>query len=213
MPAHILTSYDATLASLEANASKLHQMAAANLQTARTGVRGRDEASCTRAIADDEGVNQLERQIDAQGLDILTRYQPVARDLRLVIAIMRVASNLERISDEAKNIARRGRNILGSNLATDELDPLFDLAIEELEDATKSFFTRDRELAASLRPKDKTLDALHRGLIETWTERIAGEHQSAPAFLNLLFITRSLERIGDHAKNIAEETAFVCGPQ
>lgn len=212
MSTHILTSYDAALDAFHANITRLSSMVAANLDLACQGVIHADEAACTRAIADDAEVNEMERQIDAMGMDILTRFQPVAKDLRMVIAVMRVASNLERISDEAKNIARRGRNLAAASAPMAELVELFAMARKELADAIAGFLARDRELAATIRPQDKVLDAKHRSLIEALAGSIAAEHANATHVLHQVFITRSLERIGDHAKNIAEETAFLCGP-
>ena len=212
MSPHILSSYEEALDDLRALARALCDQALANVEAARRGVLGRSDADCARAIADDDLVNQIERQIDARGLDVLTRFQPVAGDLRFVIAVMRVASNIERVADEAKNIGRRGRILLATAVDIASLEGLFQLAIEEVTEAIRAFFEKDRGLAATLRPKDKSLDALHRSMIEGLTARIASDHDAAADYLHLLFITRSLERIGDHAKNIAEEAAFLCGP-
>lgn len=212
MALHILSSYEEALDDLRGLARSLCDQALANVEAARRGVLGRSETDCVRAIADDDLVNQIERKIDARGLDVLTRFQPVAGDLRFVIAVMRVASNIERVADEAKNIGRRGRILHTSDVDISELEEIFRLALEEVNEAIGAFFARDRVLAASLRPKDKSLDAIHRKMIEDLTARIAADHHAAADYLNLLFITRSLERIGDHAKNIAEETVFLCGP-
>ncbi|MFM7182307.1 MAG: phosphate signaling complex protein PhoU [Verrucomicrobiales bacterium] len=212
MSPHILSSYEEALDDLRALARSLCDQALANVEAARRGVLGRSDADCARAIADDDLVNQIERKIDARGIDVLTRFQPVAGDLRFVIAVMRVASNIERVADEAKNIGRRGRILLATEVDLSSLEGLFQLAIEEVTEAVRAFFEKDRDLAATLRPKDKSLDAMHRSMIEDLTARIAANHDAAADYLHLLFIARSLERIGDHAKNIAEETAFVCGP-
>ena len=212
MAPHILTSYEEALDDLRALARSLCDQAMANVEAARRGVLERSDADCARAIADDDLVNQIERKIDARGIDVLTRFQPVAGDLRFVISVMRVASNIERVADEAKNIARRGRILLSTTVDISKLEGIFQLATEEVNEAIRAFFDKDRTLAATLRPKDKSLDALHKSMIEDLTTRIASDHDAAADYLHLLFITRSLERIGDHAKNIAEETAFLCGP-
>ena len=208
---HILSSFDDAQNIFIANTTRLAAMVSANLDLACHGVLERDEAACTRVIADDAEVNQLERQIDAMGMDILTKFQPVAKDLRLVIAVMRVASNLERISDEAKNIARRGRGLIAAGAETQGLAELFAMAGKELADSIAGFLTRDREVAATIRPLDKVLDARHRDLIESLTGSITTAHADPTLVIHQVFITRSLERIVDHAKNIAEETVFLCG--
>jgi phosphate transport system protein len=212
MSPHILSSYEEALDDLRALARSLCDLAVANVEAARRGVLDRSDADCARAIADDDLVNQIERKIDARGIDVLTRFQPVAGDLRFVIAVMRVASNIERVADEAKNIGRRGRILLATQVDVSRLGKIFQLAVEEVNEAIRAFFEKDRGLAATVRPKDKSLDALHRSMIEDLTTRIASDHDAAADYLHLLFITRSLERIGDHAKNVAEEAAFLCGP-
>ena len=210
-PNHILRVYDEVLGQLHGDVSHICRLAVQNLGGAARGLREHAVEPCLRAIVDDEEVNALEKAIDARGVEILTRFQPVARDLRFVIAAMRAAANLERVSDEAKNIARRGRTLIEAGFFWEEekLAALFDMAQVELADAVQSFLSSDMEAARGLRAKDKILDARHKEMIALLSQQMAEQPAHTTHFLALLLIVRGLERVGDHAKNIAEEAIFL----
>src|SRR5438093_943921 len=104
---HILGTFDEALGSLRNNVLMMAGLAERSLERAMKGLTERDDDICANAIADDEEIDQLEIQIDKDGVDILLRFQPVASDLRRVVSAMKLSSNLERIADQATNIARR----------------------------------------------------------------------------------------------------------
>jgi len=106
-PRHILGTFDEALASLRNNVLMMAGLAERSLDRAMKGLFERDDELCAYAIADDEEIDQLEMQIDKDGVAILLRFQPVASDLRRVVAAMKLSSNLERVADQATNIARR----------------------------------------------------------------------------------------------------------
>src|SRR6202043_1093396 len=108
---HILGSFDEALASLRNNVLMMGGLAERSLDRAVRGLLQRDDNLCTTAIADDEEIDQLEKQIDKDGVDVLLRFQPVASDLRRVVAAMKLSPNIERIADQATNIARRARKL------------------------------------------------------------------------------------------------------
>ena len=110
-PRHILGTFDEALASLRNNVLMMAGLAERSLDRAMKGLFERDDQLCAYAIADDEEIDQLEMQIDKDGVAILLRFQPVASDLRRVVAAMKLSSNLERIADQATNIARRARKL------------------------------------------------------------------------------------------------------
>lgn len=150
-------------------------------------------------------MNNLERRIDADSFEILMRYNPVASDLREVIA-----NNLERVSEE-QNIARRARKILKHP----ELDgvamvePIYEKALSIYRDALKSYAEGDNELGLSLYERDRELDKAHNDLIKGLTKRMDSDAVKVKPYLHLVFIVRSLERVGDHAVNIAEDGIFL----
>src|SRR5436305_7789246 len=110
-PKHILGTFDEALSSLLNNVLMTACLAERSLDRAVKGLLQRDDNLCTTAIADDEEIDQLEKQIDKDGVDVLLRFQPVASDLRRVVAAMKLSPNIERIADQATNIARRARKL------------------------------------------------------------------------------------------------------
>src|SRR5881409_3626199 len=109
-PKHILGTFDEALSSVRNNVLMMAGLAERTLDRAVKGLLQRDDNLCTTAIADDEEIDQLEKQIDKEGVDVLLRFQPVASDLRRVAA-MKLSPNIERIADQATNIARRARKL------------------------------------------------------------------------------------------------------
>src|SRR3954469_17460523 len=108
---HILGTFDDALSSLRNNVLMMSSLTERSLERAVSGLLQRDDDLCVLAIADDEEIDQLEKQIDKDGVDILLRFQPVASDLRRVVSAMKLSSNLERIADQAVNIARKARKL------------------------------------------------------------------------------------------------------
>src|SRR2546426_556129 len=110
-PKHILGTFDEALATLRNDVLMMAGLAERSLDRALKGLLQRDDNLCANAIADDEEIDQLEKQIDKDGVDILLRYQPVASDLRRVISAMKLSPNIERVGDQATSIARRARRL------------------------------------------------------------------------------------------------------
>src|SRR5712671_1077572 len=110
-PRHILGTFDEALSSLRNKVLMMAGLAERTLDRAVKGLFQRDDDLCANAIADDEEIDQLEKQIDKDGVDVLLRFQPVASDLRRVVSAMKLSSNLERIADQAVNIARGARKL------------------------------------------------------------------------------------------------------
>src|SRR5256714_12548942 len=110
-PKHILGSFDEVLAALRNNVLMMAGLAERSLDRAVTALLRRDDNLAAAAIADDEEIDQLEKQIDKDGVDVLLRFQPVASDLRRVVAAMKLSPNIERVADQATNIALRARKL------------------------------------------------------------------------------------------------------
>ncbi len=207
---HILGNFDAALTSLRDDVLTMASLAELNLQNAIGGLLNRDTDLCNVSIADDEEIDQFEKQVDKDGIDIMLRFHPVARDLRRVVSAMKLGSNLERVADQAVNIARRAKklNQHSSLPETTGIEPIYAAAASILCDSLRAFTDDDIELALSLKKRDRELDALNREFINTITERMAKNPDEIRGYLNLIFISRFLERIGDHATNIAEDAVW-----
>ena len=204
---HISTSFDAALDSLKNDVLMMSSLAERLLENAMQGLLKRDSALCNLAIADDEEVDILEKQIDKEGIDLMIRYHPVASDIRQVISTMKLSQNLERIADQSVLIARRAKklNQLPSVPEVALLEPLYRESISILRDSLRAFVDGDTDLALELKPRDRHVDALNGEVSDKLAERMAAEPDRVALYLNLIFVARALERVGDHATNIAED--------
>ncbi|MEM8953087.1 MAG: phosphate signaling complex protein PhoU [Verrucomicrobiota bacterium] len=208
---HILGNFEASLLDCREKVLTMASIAQRNLANGMKGLFERNLELCNQAIADDEDVDILEKEIDAEGLQLIMRYQPVAHDLRVVLSTMRISKDLERVSDQACNIGRRARKIL-KYMELDEtklVEPIYDMATGILTDAVKSLAEGDTELALSLKERDRELDSVERKLAKKLTKRMEESPTNIKPYLHLIFILRSLERIGDHAINISRDTVFI----
>ncbi len=212
---HILGTFDEALGSLRNNVLMMAGLAERSLERAMKGLTERDDDICANAIADDEEIDQLEMQIDKDGVDILLRFQPVASDLRRVVSAMKLSSNLERIADQATNIARRARK-LNQHPPLPELElilPMNAQAMSMFKDSVDAYVREDAELGRAIVPRDAKLDELNRVASRRLIERMAQDPEQLRGYLNLMFIGRHLERVGDHATNIAEDAVYAAAAE
>ena len=212
---HILGTFDESLAALRNNVLMMAGLTERSLERAMKGLVGRNDDLCANAIADDEEIDQLEKQIDKDGVDILLRFQPVASDLRRVVSAMKLSSNLERMADQATTIARRARKLnRHPPLAEVELiRPMYDHAMSMFKDSVDAFAREDVELGRAVVPRDQKLDDLNRAASHKLVERMAQDPDQLRGYLNLIFIGRCLERVGDHATNIAEDAVYAAAAE
>ncbi len=211
MQDHILTSFDQNLRSLRDQVLIMASIARKNLAGAMRGLMERDTDLCNAAIAADQDVNELEKSIDRLGMQILLKFQPTAQDLRQVMGTIRIANNLERISDQAGSIAKRARaiNLLPEMPETSLIQPVYHLCARNLEAAIQAFSDGDAEAATEIRQRDKELDAAEKHLDQALLQVMEARNAPLEGYLHLIFIARFLERVGDHCKNICEDTVFI----
>jgi phosphate transport system protein len=212
---HILGTFDEALASLRNNVLMMAGLTERSLDRAMKGLFQRDDNLCANAIADDEEIDQLEKQIDKDGVDILLRFQPVASDLRRVVSAMKLSSNLERMADQATTIARRARK-LNQHPPLPEIDlirPMYLHAMSMFKDSVDAYVREDVELGRAVVPRDDKLDELNRMASRKLIERMAQDPEQLRGYLNLIFIGRCLERVGDHATNMAEDAVYAAAAE
>ena len=212
---HILGTFDESLAALRNNVLMMAGLTERSLERAMKGLVDRNDDLCANAIADDEEIDQLEKQIDKDGVDILLRFQPVASDLRRVVSAMKLSSNLERMADQATTIARRARK-LNQHPPLPEVElikPMYDHAMLMFKDSVDAFAREDVELGRAVVPRDQGLDDLNRLASHKLVERMAQDPDQLRGYLNLIFIGRCLERVGDHATNIAEDAVYAAAAE
>ena len=208
---HIIREFDEAMDRLRDQVLGMAGQTQLNLERAMDALLTRNIDLSKVVIADDNDVDELEREIDSLGMDVLLRFHPVASDLRVVITSMKVSSNLERISDHAVNIAKRAKKM--SKRAelpeTQWLEPVYTLALQGLRRSMQAYTDRNSELGLSLDTQDKELDRIHKKVIANLSALLEEGGERSEDFLHLIFVARSLERIGDLAVNIGEDAVFL----
>lgn len=207
---HIFRAHDEAIAALAADIRLMGDLALQNLHHATEGLLNRDVSLCNRAIADDGEVDALEKKIDQTGLDIITRFGPKAADLRRVIASMKVSTALERISDHCVSLARRAKRISDRPPIpeTETIRELSALAAAELRDSVASFCDGNLEAALRMQTNDSRLDEVHQAFTQRIIAKLETDSTQVQNYVDLLFATRFIERIGDQSVNIAEDTVY-----
>ena len=206
---HIVQSYNAEQQRLADEILRMGEMAASQLEAALDVVERRDDKAAARIVANDDAIDVLEKEISHDVMRLALR-GPLATDLRIILAAIRIASDIERIGDYAANVAKRTQAL---NLAPPlpqalGLRALGALALRQVRDAMVAYRDLDAAAALQVRDRDAELDAQYTALFrELLTYMMEDAHSITPC-THLLFMAKNLERIGDHATNIAENTWF-----
>ncbi len=174
----------------------------------------RDHDLALRVRADDQIIDNFEIEIDEMAIHLLTK-APLASNLRLVTVAMKISQNLERIGDEATKIAKRARDLSQEPPVKISLDlpRMAGLALKMVKDALDSFVHRDPVAARSIIPRDKEVDAFNKQIHQQLAQHMMENPDTIARCLHWIVAAKSLERIADHAKNIAEEVVFLCEAQ
>jgi len=174
----------------------------------------RDYDLAVRVREDDNIIDQFEIEIDEMAIVLLTK-APLASNLRLITVAMKVSQNLERIGDEATKIAKRARDLAQEPPVKIHLDVhrMASLALSMVKDALDAFVQRDSVAARAIIPRDKEVDALNKEMHQTLAQHMMAHPDTIARCLHWIVAAKSLERIADHAKNIAEEVVFLCEAQ
>jgi phosphate transport system protein len=214
-PKHILGTFDEALQSLRNNVLMMASLATRSLDNALNGLLQREDDLCATAIVDDEEIDQLEKQVDKDGIDLLLRFQPVASDLRRVVSAMKLSSNLERLGDQAVSIARKARKLNRHPALpeTELIEPMRAVAMQMFKDSVDAYVQENVELGRGLKARDKELDEMNASTSRRLIERMAQDPDQLRGYLNLMFIARHLERVGDHATNIAEDAVYAAAAE
>jgi phosphate transport system protein len=206
--------FDSELSTLKEKLLTMASHAEAAVNQSVQALANRDLELALRVKNDDNVLDRFEVEIDDLAIHLLSK-APLASDLRFVTVAMKISQNLERVGDEAAKIAKRARDLskeapLKVNV---DLPKMAALALGMLKAALDSFVNRDPAAARALIPRDKEVDALNKQINRALTERMMSEKEAIPRCLHLMIATRSLERIADHATNVAEEVVYLCEAQ
>lgn len=208
---HIVKSYDAELARLTGEITRMGTMAAGQLDAALDVFNRRDTRAAERVVANDDAIDALEHEVSHDVIRLLALRQPMARDLREVLAALRIASDIERIGDYAANLAKRSiaLNLAPPMAVASGLTQLVGLAGGMLREVIAAYEARDPARAMAVRDRDATLDAAYTSVFRELLTYMMEDPRNITPCTHLLFIAKNLERIGDHATNIAENIWFV----
>ena len=185
-------------------------LAEQSIQRAIEAYRVRDLSICDLVNRSELAINRLEREIDQAALDLLAMEQPMAIDLRFILSVIKINADLERVGDAAKGISDRVRSMEQMPQADLPVDipRMADLAAEMVRKCLQAFIEGDAELARSILTMDDAVYAMNRAAYKALTKVMEEQSHLAPQALNALMISRALERIADHATNIAEDVIF-----
>ncbi|MGE9267693.1 MAG: phosphate signaling complex protein PhoU [Verrucomicrobiales bacterium] len=213
LESHILKSFDEELDRLRSLTMSMAYQASRSIGNAVRGlVQGQSEL-CSEVIADDEVIDQQEKKIDELGLAMLLKHKPVASDLRMITSTMNISRSIERVADHAVTVAKRARKILKANPdGLDErrlIEPFAQDAREAFDDAMLAYADNDGVRALRVKNWDVKIDKSYKRVSKTLTALASDATDRTESLLHLLFIARSVERIGDLAVNIAEDVFFI----
>ncbi|MDP9891380.1 phosphate transport system protein [Variovorax boronicumulans] len=210
---HLSSQFDSELNGVSSRVMELGGMVESQIHTAVYALLQFDPDAADRVMETEHRVNAMEIDIDRELSSIIARRQPTARDLRLLIAISKTTANLERVGDEANKIARMVKSIIESGsarqLPTTELRIAADLASGLLRTALDAFARLDTAAALSILKDDDLIDKEFDGFVRKLVTYMMEDPRTISASLDLLFLAKAIERIGDHAKNIAEFIIYI----
>jgi phosphate transport system protein len=213
MDKHISSQFDAELGSVSTRVLELGGLVESQIRHAVYSLSQFNSEVADQVIATEAKVNSMEVEIDRDLSSIIARRQPTARDLRLLIAISKITANLERAGDESEKIARMVKAIINSGsaraLPSSELRIASDLASGLLRKALDAFARLDVTEAVSILKEDDLIDAEFDGFVRKLVTYMMEDPRTISASLDLLFVAKAIERIGDHSKNIAEFIIYV----
>jgi phosphate transport system protein len=210
---HLSTQFDSELTAVSSRVMELGGLVESQIRLAIYALHHFSMDSVDQVVATEARVNAMEVDIDRELSSIIARRQPTARDLRLLIAISKTTANLERVGDEAEKIARMVRSIFASGtpraLPSRELRVEADLAVGLLNKALDAFARLDTAAALSILKEDDLIDQEFDGFVRKLITYMMEDPRMISPSLDLLFLAKAVERIGDHAKNIAEFIIYV----
>ena len=211
---HLSTQFDSELNGVSSRVMELGGLVESQIRQAILALSSFDGEVARQVIATEDHVNQMEVEIDRELSSVIARRQPTARDLRLLMAISKTTANLERVGDEARRIARMVQSILEKsgmvrNLPASELGVAADLASAQLRKVLDAFARLDTAAAVAIMKEDDLLDREFDGFVRKLITYMMEDPRTISSSLDLLFVAKAIERIGDHATNIAEFIIYV----
>jgi phosphate transport system protein len=209
---HIVSAFDDDLQEIENLVTRMGGMVELQIANSAISLVQRDTELGEKVRADDTKIDELEAEIDTAVVRIIALRQPAAQDLRSVVAVLKISTNLERIGDYAKNIAKRS-SVLGEfreiGASANIIKRMCQLVQAMLKDALDAHVTRNIALADDVRMRDEEVDQMHNSLFRELLTYMMEDPRSITPCMHLLFIAKNVERMGDHVTGIAEQIHYV----
>ena len=208
---HIIKSYDEELQRLNRMIVEMGGLAETQLAAAIEAVSRRDSDLAARVIQDDDKVDQLERDLDNLAIRLLALRQPMARDLREIVAALKIAADIERICDYAANVAKRSIALAQSPPVqlVHALPRMAHLALLLVKNVIDAYVARDADKAIQVWHRDEELDSMYASVFREFLTYMMEDPRNIGACTHLLFMAKNIERVGDHATNIAENLYYL----
>ena len=212
---HLSTQFDAELGGISGRVLEMGGLVESQVAQAVYALTNFNEETANHVLQQEERVNRMEVEIDRDLSAIIARRQPTARDLRLLIAISKTIANLERVGDEAARIARTVQRLINTGVSTRLRLPVADLsfeadlAIAQLRKALDAFARLDTAKALEVLKQDHQIDQEFDGLLRKLITYMMEDPRTISSSIDLVFVAKAIERVGDHAKNLAEAIIYV----
>ena len=212
---HLSTQFDAELSGISTRVLEMGGLVESQVAQAVYALTNFSGETASQVLVREEQVNRMEIEIDSDLSTIIARRQPTARDLRLLIAISKAIANLERVGDEAARIARTVQRLINTGVSSrlrlpvNDLNFECELAIAQLRKALDAFARLDITKALEVLKQDDQIDQEFEGLVRKLITFMMEDPRTISASIDLIFVAKAIERVGDHAKNLAEVIIYV----
>lgn len=209
---HTVRSFDEDLNYLVTTIAEMGGHAERMIENSIKALTKNDSKLAQMVIADDKFLDHSQREVDEKAIFTIARRQPMAIDLREIIGSIRISNDLERIGDMGKNIAKRSFAVSESRHPTKlyrSIEALSELALTQLKDVLDSYASRSVDRLDQVRDRDDEIDALYTSLFRELLTYMMEDPRNITACTHLLFCAKNLERVGDHATNIAETVYYI----
>ncbi len=212
---HLSTQFDAELSGISSRVLEMGGLVESQVVQALFALTQFNGEIASQVLREEERVNQMEVEIDRDLSAIIARRQPTARDLRLLIAISKAIANLERVGDEAARIARTVQRLINTGVSSRLRLPVADLgfeaelAVAQLRKSLDAFARLDTARALEVLKQDDQIDQEFDGLLRKLITYMMEDPRTISSSIDLIFVAKAIERVGDHAKNLAEAIIYV----
>ena len=212
MNEHTVKSFDQELQLLDKKIAQMGGLAERLLAQAFDALERRDPRLAEAAVASDRAIDLLERELQEQTIHMIARRQPMANDLRHIMTVLKIAGDLERIGDLAKNIGKRALAVSGENHPKSLMTGfkhMTELAMRQLKDVLDAYAERDADKALGVWRRDERIDAMYNSLFREMLTYMMEDPRKIGLCTHLLFGEKNIERVGDHTTNIAESVYYL----